>query len=249
MSQSQTAAPASTSITGRLVLVSVALVVGSVGILLAYLMLLLRLSPDAFWGLIALVSVAVPPLMVVLEQLPLRKGMIISRALSALRSGSASARSIEAAYKAASGLPRDTFLLGFGVWAAGGTIIGATMSLLFEEFGFRQTVILVVAAVAGGLSAMILNFFIFKRLLESSKSYLAKQIGDPEARKAMLRPVPLAAKQLVCFTGLVLATVFFAGLFAIAGQNRAAEAVAVRAQQVLLQDALAFTTAWYAATG
>ena len=44
MSQSQTAAPASTSITGRLVLVSVALVVGSVGILLAYLMLLLRLN-------------------------------------------------------------------------------------------------------------------------------------------------------------------------------------------------------------
>lgn len=141
MNQSERTPRPSTSISGRLILVSMALVVGSVSILLSYLMLLLRLSPDAFWGLVTLVLVTVPPLMVSLEQLPYRKGRAISQGLSALRSGMATSEGTAEAYKAASQLPRDTFLLGVAIWAFGGTLIGVIMSVLFEEFGIRQLVI------------------------------------------------------------------------------------------------------------
>jgi methyl-accepting chemotaxis protein len=155
------------------------------------------------------------------------------------RSGEPSREERRAAFAAAVDLPRKVAMLGAGGWLVPVAGISGVMALRFPgQWGLFESFVVILAGVAAGFVAGSFMIFLVKRATLRLREVLTAELPDPLERRALVRPMGLRSKLLVCTTGVTIVPVIFAVMlshanvsqslqdFAADWQRRAVEAVA-----------------------
>ncbi len=211
----------------------------STALIALYLVALLRLSPQQMATFVRVVAVSFVVLLIVSSVLNHRILQPLLQCLDRRAAGVATAEDLRSGFAAASDVPRKNFLIGMAWWSYGGAQVGLAMALLRPDLPRLSAWIMLAAAVSGGLVSMIFHFFLLKRTLDEVRAGLAMDLGDPDAREACVRSVPLAWKLAVSMSAITGVPLFFALLLGQVQSQRAVEAVATGLELERLEQRLA----------
>jgi hypothetical protein len=143
------------------------------------------------------------------------------------------------AYRRVVRLPALTFAMGQGWWLLGGLMVTGLMRALDASFELRSAAIMVAAACSGGLILMIFHYYMSKRQLAPVRLALAREVGDPRERQALLRRVGVRTKLLVSLAGVTLVLVVFSLFLAETLTRRPIQAWTSGVQRALLEEVMA----------
>jgi methyl-accepting chemotaxis protein len=192
--------------------VALAVSVTGVVIMALYLAALLRMTPEQWSRFVGVVAGAFALLFLGVNLANLRIFAPILGALDGWETADEAA--LRSAYRRVAQLPGLTFCVGEAWWLLGGIGVVAAMALLAPGFRWGQALVMVLAAVSGGLVVMIFHYFVQKRELTDLRVALARRLGRPAAREALIQPVGIRTKLLVAVTGVTLVVVVFTLLLA-----------------------------------
>jgi methyl-accepting chemotaxis protein len=191
---------------------SAALSLASVLLIVLYLVTLLRLTPAQWQGFAWIVGGLFVPAFAIHGWMHTKIWKPIVQCLDRRHEGSATSEDRRDGFEAVINLPIEEFYTGVCVWAGSGIVVAILMATLFGLSDFFAAAIIVAASVSGGLVMCIFHYYIVKRFLEPVRAALARDLGEPDERRALVRRVPLARKLLVSVTGVTLVLVVF-GIF------------------------------------
>jgi methyl-accepting chemotaxis protein len=208
----------------------------TLALIAGYLGLLLRL-PWAQWvGFFEITGALFVVLLVVSSLTQRYLNSDIVAFLKAEERGEGSTELLHKAFTQLSGMPLSMFTVGILWWSLGGLLVSSGMAICFEAFQLFPFVVMSLAAATGGFVSSILVYFLVKRRFEDLLCELARRIGDPVQRQALVRFVPLSRKLVVSVVGLTFVTVSFAMLFSVVGSNRTLQANTTRIQVAHLEE-------------
>lgn len=184
----------------------------SVLLIALYLVTLLQLSPGQWQGFVWTIGSLFLPAFFLHSWIHNRIWTPIVRCLDGRTEGRASRDDLRDGFEAVSNLPIAEFYSGVCVWAGAGILVAILMAVFFEVTGIFASVIIVSASISGGLVMCIFHYYILKRILEPVRETLARDVGESDERRALVRRVPLSRKLLVSVTGVTLVLVVF-GIF------------------------------------
>ena len=220
----------------RWLLVSGANSLGSVVLIALYLWALLRMPPDQVVGFQRILLGAFVFLWVTSNVASKRLFRPLLEVLDARAAGGLEAAQATTGFAEAANLPARSFVMGALFWGFGGFACSTAMRVWFgESFPWLSWLVMVAAATSGGFVSMVFNFYMLKRLNAPIRETLAAQVGDPERRGALVRPIPLGRKLLVAMAGVMVVTLGFAMLMAHVRASLALEEFANRVHVLLLE--------------
>jgi methyl-accepting chemotaxis protein len=138
------------------------------------------------------------------------------------------------AFGAVMDLPRRNALLGAATWILPNLVIGSAMMFKFSQWGIYEFVVIVLAGIAVGFVSGSVLMFVTKSITRTTREALTTEVPDPSERRALIRPLPLRAKMLVCVTGMAIVPVVFAVLLARSQAAGAFETFTIGWQNELL---------------
>ncbi len=210
----------------------------SVGVIALYLLTLLRLPPQHAQGFVLYVLPAAFALLWLTSGRDMKRifAPVTSR-IDAMEAGSLSDQDALDGFRAASNLPRTTFVRGLGWWLLGALVVAGSMKALYETFTWFSAFIMLVAGFTGGLVSMTVNYFRVKGDLEESREALAEVVGDPDLRDRVVARVPLAQKLLVSVAGVMVVSLLFAALLAQVRAFQAVESLSNQINERIVEEA------------
>ncbi len=129
-----------------------------------------------------------------------------------------------AAFAAIVDLPRKVALLGAAGWLVPVAVISGVMAVRFpSQWGLFESTAVMVAGVAAGFVAGSFMIFLVKRTTRDVREALAAELPDPAERRALVRPMQLRAKLLVCTTGVTIVPVIFTVMLSQGSVERSLE--------------------------
>lgn len=206
----------------------------SLGLISAYLMALLSLTPSQWRDFFLFVGVAAPLLTVVQWLLvDPRMWNPIRRYLDARRQGGADDAIRREAFAAAVHFPRYAFGWGLLWYGGGGALLAAWLHVV-SGITLYSALVITTAGITGGFIGILFHAFAAKSLLAPAREALAAEIDDPEAREGLIRRLPLRTKLIASVTAVTLVVVLFAIFLAQVRAGRSIERFAVAHQALLL---------------
>jgi methyl-accepting chemotaxis protein len=145
---------------------------------------------------------------------------------------------VRRAFGAVISFPRSAMLLMLLLWVIAAPFVPTANWLLgFHEWASSErVVVLLVAAITGGLVSSALSYFAIKRALDPIRESVASQIPDPEERRALIRPTPLSRKLQYVVAGSGGASLVFTMGLAYAMAGNAIDAMATGWQSQVLES-------------
>jgi methyl-accepting chemotaxis protein len=207
----------------RMLAVSAALSLATVGMISLYLAALLRMSAAEWMRFAEIVSVLFVVLFVAQARLHDRLWLPLVRCLDARAAGRTDPALLAEGFAAISALPLRTFVWGVFWWLLGGVLVAAGMALFSEGFRLFAGAVMVLAAFSGGFLMAVIHYCVMKRRLLPMTARLAAELGDPHRRGELAPRVPIYRKLAVALAGTVLVTAMFAGLLATVQASRPLE--------------------------
>lgn len=207
------------------------------GIVLVYLAALLPLPPHqarALWWMVGAVAVGITPVCLVIQNRMMRDLVLC---LDDLARGDASKEQIRRGFAIAVDLPRGCAVFGASNFSVGSVLLVAGMWLVFDDFRLHSSVLIVAAAVSGGVLAGLIQFFVCKQALEAVREDLAARLPDPAERELLVRHVPLVRKISIVLITVALVPVVFSVFLAYSRAGTSAVALAQRLHGALLERA------------
>jgi methyl-accepting chemotaxis protein len=211
----------------------------TIGLICAYLLMLLRLPGQLWVGFGQIVAAAFLFLFPVSGWASIRMCGGVLAHLSAVEEGRGSRETLEEGVQALSRLPRLQFLSGLFWWLLGGVLVGGAMALRYDSFGAFPFLVMVLAAGSGGFIASIFLFFAHKNAFAGLHAALAEDIDDPGRRAELVQSVPIRQKLVVAVTGVTFVTVAFAMCLSYVVSSRRLEENAIALQSAFLDAELA----------
>jgi methyl-accepting chemotaxis protein len=220
----------------RMVALSVLVSSVTLGLIAGYLYLLLRLPPAQWVGFFEITALLFVILLVVSTYSGRFFHADVVAFLKAEETAEASGELLPKAFAKLSDLPLAMFVSGIVWWPLGGLLVSSGMALRFEAFEFFPFAVMNLAATTGGFVSSVLVYLLVKRRFHELRCELARLIGDPGERQALVRYVPLSRKLVVSITGLTFLVVAFAMLFSVVGSNRKLQANTAQVQAAHLEE-------------
>jgi methyl-accepting chemotaxis protein len=233
---SETAIPSGRALRARALAWSAGLSLVSVLMIALYLVTLLDLSRAEWRGFGWIVGSLLLLAFLLYSWVNKKNWASILRCLERRYEARASRDDLRSGFQAASNLPIYEFYSGVLVWAGSGILVAILMAVLWGVREFFTSVIIVAAALSGGLVACIFHYYIVKRLLEPVRETLAREVGEADERRALVRRVPLTRKLLVSVTVVTLVVVVFAIFVAEIRSGRGVEEQVTRIQGNFLAE-------------
>jgi methyl-accepting chemotaxis protein len=207
---------------------------GAASVVVGYLVALLRLTPPqwrVFGWLLAAYAIVF--------------GLLSERVTGGFRAPivrwldqpTAEPQAARAAFRAVVDFPRRAFLLGLSGYVAGGAWLAAGMKVGFPDLGAGPILVILAATATGGFAMNALFFLVVKRRLAPLRGELARELGDPRERGALVVRVPIGAKLVVSLGGLALSSVLFAFFLAEVHARAPLETRAAELQRRFLERA------------
>jgi methyl-accepting chemotaxis protein len=221
---------------------SAGLSLAAVLLVTGYLVTLLRLSPAQWEAFAWIVGGLFPPAFAFHSWIHGKVWKPIVRCLDLRGAGRASQDDIRAGFQAVSNLPVGEFQSGVCVWTGAGVVVAVLMAVVAGVRDAFATLVILAAAVSGGLVNCIFGYYIVKRTLESVRETLASDIGEPSERRALVRQVSLGQKLLVSVTGVTLVLALFAVFVTEIRSDRGVELHVTRIQRNFLAEIAPRTT-------
>ncbi|HVN37855.1 MAG TPA: HAMP domain-containing methyl-accepting chemotaxis protein [Myxococcota bacterium] len=206
--------PTGRSYQTRMLAVSAALSLATVGVITLYLVALLRMSSVEWTRFASIVGVLFVVLFVAQARMHDHLWRPLVRCLDARAAGQADATLLREGFAAIVALPLRTFTWGNLWWIAGGALVAGAMAVVSESFRPFAGAVMVLAAGSGGFLMAVIHYCVMKRKLQPMAAKLAEELGDPQLRGQLTPRVPLARKLGVSLAGITLVTSLFAGLLA-----------------------------------
>jgi len=206
--------PTGRSYQTRMLAVSAALSLATVGVITLYLVALLRMSSVEWTRFASIVGVLFVVLFVAQARTHDHLWRPLVRCLDARAAGHADATLLREGFAAIIALPLRTFTWGNLWWIAGGVLVAGAMAVVSEGFRPFAGAVMVLAAGSGGFLMAVIHYCVMKRKLQPMAAKLAEELGDPQLRGQLTPRVPLARKLGVSLAGITLVTSLFAGLLA-----------------------------------
>ncbi|MFQ5418148.1 MAG: hypothetical protein ACE5FL_14060, partial [Myxococcota bacterium] len=141
-------------------------------------------------------------------------------------------------------LPRRAALIGAAGWVVPTLLIGVAMGIRFEQWGLYEILVVVMSGVAAGFVAGSVLLFATKSAARQTRDSLTSEIPDAGTRQALIRPLSLRTKILVCVTGVAVVPVVFAVMIAHSQSSRSFERFAVSWQNGILDTVEAAVGDW-----
>jgi methyl-accepting chemotaxis protein len=215
---------------------SAGLSLSGVLLIILYLVTLLQLSPEQWKGFGWVVGALFLPAFLVHSASHKKIWTPIVRCLDRRHEGCASGDDLRDGFEAISNLPIDEFRSGICVWSGSGVFVAILMAAFFGVTDIFAGVIIAAASISGGLVMCIYHYYIVKRAIEPVREALARDVGEPNERRALVKRVPLARKLLVSVTGVTLVLVVFAIFVAELRSARGVERHVTRIQSAFLAE-------------
>ncbi len=233
----KTPLPTSKQLRLRLALLDACLPIGTVGLMVLYLLALLDLSWVEWRAFAGVVFVFAAVAAIGLEPLRRRAQKPIMRFLDGDRDETLTSQDLRLAFAAVISLPSTVQRLVAGVWAIATVVIPiglvATGNAGWGQ-GF-QLFALVAAAASGAAITAIVSFFLVKRELTQVREEIALRLTDPEERRSLVRPVSLARKLQLVVAGTVASSLVFAMALSYSRAGRALDDYAVQWQMQAME--------------
>jgi methyl-accepting chemotaxis protein len=115
-------------------------------------------------------------------------------------------------------------------WGSAGLCIPVALHLRFPDLPLEVGLSILVAALIGGSLATLFTFFADKRMAAPLRDRWAGLIRDPQERRALIKPLPLATKLRAGVTAIVMVVVIVAVLLSDLLSQRPIESYATRIQ-------------------
>ncbi len=244
--------PAGGAFARRVISLSYVFAVPALVIVLGCLVTLLQLTTEQWRFFFAVTGVYGAAISFPMMQMQQRMMRPLRDYLDRRLGGEPSDQERRAAFAALLDLPRRVALLGAGGWLVPVVLISALMALRFPgQWGAFESTVLLLAGMAAGFVAGSFMIFLVKRTCRSVREAIAGELPDPFERRALVRPLRLRSKLLVCTSGVTLVPVVFAVMLShanvrdsVAGftmdwQRRSLEAIAERLLHMELGEARA----------
>lgn len=203
-------------------------------LMVAYLIALVRMSPDhlhIFWQNILGMSALIFPLLSLDFS---RYYTRIGRAVERVEAGRAGREEIAQAFHTATSLPRVLFVRGtLGFVAIASLVVGITF-LRAKDFPPASALALYACMLSGGFVLYVFSALGAKRLAEPERLRLAQALGSADEREPYVSRLGLAPKLRVALVGVTLVTATFAILLSQSRASQDVEALASRLQARLL---------------
>jgi methyl-accepting chemotaxis protein len=208
----------------------------STGMITAYLVALLRLSPEQWAGFGGVVAVLFPIFFASVQIVQRKTTKEIVEYLEAEQKGESSQQQRERAFASITRLPLTNFYSGLGWWTAAGVFVTAGMWISFGTIQIHTLLMIIFAGASGGFLVAVYQFFHYKELYRDVREHLSTQLGTSAEREHLVTRVSLRQKLMVSIVGVSLVTVIFAMLLAVAYAGRPLESNTTRSQQAYLQE-------------
>jgi methyl-accepting chemotaxis protein len=220
----------------RVVSVSAVVSIATVLLISAYLLLLVRLPAEQWRGFSQIVAVLFVVLFAGTTRVNHSFLAPIVDHLRAEEEGRADERGLRAAFEAISRLPLRMFLAGIFWWTLGGVLVASGMTLRYASFQYFPFAVMALSAASLGFVSSIFMYFIFKSLLRETVVRFATEIGDPQLRGRLVRPLSLAHKLFVSVSGVIFVTVTFGMFLAFVEAGRRLESRSTEIQAAYLEE-------------
>ncbi len=117
---------------------------------------------------------------------------------------------VRLAFAAVIDLPRRMAIMVAAGWVIPCVCVSAVMAIRFVDFGWVEVAVITLAGVAAGFIGGGFLLFMMKRTVAEVRTALASQIGDPDERRSLVRPISLQSKVVACVTGVAVIPIVFA---------------------------------------
>ncbi|MEN8183185.1 MAG: methyl-accepting chemotaxis protein, partial [Myxococcota bacterium] len=186
----------------------------SAAIVVLYLMVLLRLTPEQ-WRVFAWIIAGYALAAAVVSEVVSRRARrpIVDWLTARARAGETTGLEREA-FAALMDFPRQAFLLAFANYVVAGLVIGGGLKLCFPDLPTVSAGVIVAATTTAGFAMNALYFFFVKRRLHPLRRALVELLPDPDDRDVLVQPLSLSTKLLLSLTGVAVSTVLFSVLLA-----------------------------------
>jgi methyl-accepting chemotaxis protein len=231
--------PSGTSFARRMSGLSCALAVPVTALMLGLLVALLELTGEQWRWFFTTMAICAALACFPLRHLQRRMLAPVRRYLDHRSRDGMTREERHAAFAALLDLPRRVALLGSGGWAVPVILVSAVMRLRFpQHWGFFEAGVLVLAGLAAAFVHASFALFLVKRSAGPVREALTAELPEPSERRALIRPLRLRSKLLVCTTGVTIVPVIFAVVLSDASVKRSLEEFAIGWQHRVL-DAVA----------
>ncbi|MGH0034338.1 MAG: methyl-accepting chemotaxis protein [Myxococcota bacterium] len=210
----------------------------TIGLISAYLLMLLRLPRDLWVGFGQITGGFFLVLFPLSGWASARSSAPILDHLSAVEKGTDGPETLERGLRALSRLPRYQFATGLLWWLLGGVLVGGAMDLRYESFGAFQNLVMVLAALSGGFITSTFLFFAHRIAFAGLQTGLAEQVADLGRRAELVQTVSIRQKLVVAVTGVTFVTVAFAMCLSYVVSSRRLEASQAGLQGRFLEAAM-----------
>jgi methyl-accepting chemotaxis protein len=209
-----------------------ALVGCAAGVMIAaYLALLLELSREQWIWMAGTVAVFSVVFGVAVQAYLLRADHSIMELIDAELAGQPSREQVRAGFAAAMRYPIYGLTYTVTTWFSAGLVIPVSLRLRYPDLPLDSLVAICAASLIGGIVAAVFTFFADKHMAAPLRDRWAALIRDPVERRALVRPLPLAAKLRLAVTAIVLVVVVVALMLSDLLAQRPIESYATRIQQ------------------
>lgn len=204
--------PTASQLRIRLALLDACLPIGTMVLIVLYLMALLDVSSTewrAFAGVTAVFALLAG---VGLEPVRRRAQKPVMRFLDGEHDGTLAPQDLRLAFAGVIALPSVMQRLVGAIWLCAAVVIpGGMVALGHGSWGAGfQLFVIVAAATSGAVVSAISCFFLSKRELTTVREAIAVRLPDPEERRSLVRPVSLARKLQLAVAGTVVTSLVFA---------------------------------------
>ncbi|MBW2384189.1 MAG: HAMP domain-containing protein [Deltaproteobacteria bacterium] len=220
-----------TQLIRRILLHTVAYAGLASGVVSLYLWGLLRLTPEQwghFFTAVGGVFLLVFPAMVLVHR---RIFQSIQHCVDRRAAGTATREEIERGFAAVCDFPRYWFAWGLLWWGAGSLAVCLAIRLQDASFGWQPMAVIVCSTLSISFVTDMYYFFTIKPVLAPIRLALAIDLGDPEARRRLIRPVSLRTKLFVAMMSTIVVSILFAGFLALAQAQSSLESYVVQMQE------------------
>ena len=197
----------------------------------AYLFVLLELSGEQWKWLGGTVAAFALAFGVLVQGFLLRVDRTIMELIDAEAAGDPRREQIRAGFAAAMRYPIYGLTYTVSTWVSAGLVIPASLRLRYPDLPLDSMVAILAASLIGGSVASVFTFFADKQMAAPLRDHWATLIRDPVERRALVRPLSLAAKLRLAVTAIVLVVVVVAVLLSDLLAQRPIETYATRIQR------------------
>jgi methyl-accepting chemotaxis protein len=205
-------------------------------IIVALLVALLHLSSGERTWLLVVSGVCVIGTSLVMAKIQSRILEPIAKYLDVRSGDQIGEEDRHAAFPAVLDLPRKNAALAAVSPFVLTSLISISMRLRFSEFGWSESIVAALSALAAGFVVSGLMFYVIKRELDDIRGALTAEVSDPDVRSALATPFSLRTKMLGCVVGAIAVSMFVTVAFSVTKTSDAFEKFTVRWQHDILED-------------